>query len=153
MSISSPLWMRVTWVGMLLAAFYMPLYFLGIEIKGSENCAPDIPWSDYEAVRRLAKWTWAGSLVSVGVLLGLALRYAPSRLPAKPVLAAFILWKALTLALSFITSPSCFESYGTEGAYNHPLEATFTFAGIFAWALLLILIFVGFVMGPRHPND
>lgn len=153
MTIRSPLWMRIVWVGLLLAAFYLPLYFLGIEIRGSESCAPDIPWSDYEAVRTLAKWTWAGSLVSLGALLALSLRYAPSRLPIKPLLAGFFLWKTLTLVLAFITSPACFESYGTEGAYTHPLEAFVTFASIFAWALLLALIFIGFVMGPKNPSD
>ncbi|WP_298359073.1 hypothetical protein [uncultured Litoreibacter sp.] len=150
MTITSPIWMRVAWLGLLVAAFFVPVFFLAIEFAETENCTPDITAKDYAGARTIALWTWGLSFLVMGLLLAAAEKCAPTALGRWPVWAAFGIWKAVTLGLAFVTSPSCFESYAPELLDPHPLEGPAAMGSVFAWGIFLAVILVGLIAGPKR---
>lgn len=148
---ASPAWTRAAWAALLCAAIFVPLYFLGVELRANEVCAEEFVISDFVNARQNALWTWAASLVCVGVAALVVLKLAPPALGAMPVWVAFAVWKAMALGLAFLTVPSCFEDYGGTVREVGMMEYLFLFGTMFTWAIFVLMTLLALVWGP--PRD
>ncbi|MEM7059190.1 MAG: hypothetical protein AAF557_16515 [Pseudomonadota bacterium] len=140
------------WIILILVALVVPVYAIGFEWRHTANCAPDPPQAAFDQTRIIALATWGATLITVGAVTWTSLRMLA--IAGGGIWPMFGFWKATSLGLGLVATPSCFESYAYLADRMHSLEEPLAWLTLICWvALLLAIVLRALTVTPFPDKD